>query len=118
MTIEFWERSKDKSPVERFLRGLDEDVMGKVVDLIMVYDKPHWTYRAMVNAGDLKPLGSGLYELKIRTCGAHFRFPAVVDGQTLKLLDGFKKQKNKLEQKDIKRARKLHKEYLMDQSLS
>jgi putative component of toxin-antitoxin plasmid stabilization module len=111
--IEFWERSSDNSPVERFLRKLDDDVMGKVVDLISIYDKPQWTYLVMVNAGDLKSLGSGLYELKIKACGTFFRFPAAVKGETLVLLDGFKKQKNKLENKDIKRARKLYDEFLM-----
>lgn len=113
MIIEFWERNNDNSPVERFLRKLDDDVMGKVVDLITVYDKPQWTCVTMLSAGDLKSLGSGLYELKVKASGTFFRFPAAVKGETLILLDGFKKQKNKLEKKDIRKARKLYEEYLM-----
>ena len=85
------------------------------MDLIASYDVPHWTYGRMVNAGELKHIESGLHDLKIRTCGAFFRFPAVVeDSDKLFLLDGFKKKTNKLEKKDIDRAKNLYKEYKLD----
>lgn len=112
MIIKFWYRNNGKSLVEHFLRKLDDYEMRKVVDLIDAYDNPHWSLGRMINAGDLKSLGGGLYDLKIRTCGSFFRFPsAVKDRKTIFLLDGFKKKKNKIEKSDINRAKKTYEEY-------
>lgn len=116
MIIEFWYRDNGKSRAKRFLDKLDDYERQRVVDLLEVYDKPHSTYKGMVNAGKLKHLEESLHELKIRTCGCFFRFPSVSkDENLLLLLDGFKKKSNKLEKKDIDRARDLYEEYKLSQ---
>jgi phage-related protein len=113
MDIEFWYRENGKSPAENFLNNLNEYERLKVVDLLSdVYGISEWTSSRMIKAGVLKRLENSLYELKVKICGNFFRFPAVIKGDnTLILLDGFKKKKNKIESKDINRARDLYQEY-------
>lgn len=111
MTIEFWQKDNGIMPAESFLSSLDNYVRLKVVDKIESLSKPHWSLDNLVNTEKLKHLERGLYELRVKVSRTYFRFPVVVSDDTIYLLDGFKKQKNRIEQVDINRARNLYQEY-------
>ena len=112
MIIKYWYKSNGKAPAERFLGKLDNNEREKVEDFIEAYQNPHYYLKRMIDAGILKHLEGGLYNLKIKTCGSFFRFPSAVEERNIIiLLDGFKKKTNRLERKDIDRVKKLYKEY-------
>lgn len=111
MIIEFWQKKNGDIPAESFLSSIDNYVRLKVVDKIESLSKPDWSLANLVITEKLKQIEGGLYELRVKVSGTYFRFPSVVSGDTIYLLNGFKKQKNKIELVDINHARSLYQEY-------
>lgn len=113
MIIKYWYRTENKAPAQIFLqKELDGRERVSVEDYIQSFFNPHYTLAKMVSVQELKHIEKSLYMLRIRTCGSFFRFPSVAEGQDeLVLLDGFKKKTNKIDKRDIKRAKAMYQEY-------
>jgi len=115
MVISFWERSKNNVPTKKFLDNLDNVTKLQAIDKLHDYDNVHYNIGNMIKSGQLKNIGQGLYELKIKANESFLRFPVVIKNDyEILLLDGFKKKTNKIPKKDIEKARNLFKEYKID----
>lgn len=105
MTQEPWEirryiDERGVRPFEEWFLVLDKQAQSRVIDRL---DR-----LAAGNFGDFKPVGRGVYELRL-FFGAGYRiYYALLDGQVVLLLAGGSK---KSQSKDIKKAQKYWKSY-------
>jgi len=104
MEIEFWVREGRNSPAGKFLSKLDPYIVAKLTGRMVKLEGN--SLSVLLNSGYLRHLEGRLYVIKIRLMNNFFRFPCVIEGEIIWILDGFKKKTNKLPKKDLDRARK------------
>ena len=102
--LNFIEVSSGVSPVEKFLNKQSGRATAKILREIKFLEKfglVKMTERKVVKKIYNNP---SVYELKVLTDKIWYRFPFVVDGNFFTIIDCFKKDTNKIEQKDIERV--------------
>lgn len=108
LEIEFFETENGNSPVEKYIRSLENERMDHVL-----YQIQRLAKNGVLNmpAGMIKSV-QGIYYLRVRDRkGIHRIFFTIERGKILLLLHAFEKKDQKLKRADIEKAQSRHKEW-------
>lgn len=108
--IEFYRLHGGKAPVEDFLNGLDKKMRAKALHELSILEE----FGNRLREPHSKPVGSGLFELRIKFASDISRifYFFVVDNRII-LTNGFIKKTGKTPKSEIELARKYKEDYEM-----
>lgn len=106
--LESYRLVNGKSPVEDFIRGLEKKMQAKALATLDILAE----YGNLLREPYSKPMGDGLFELRIQFSGdiARIFYFFVVDNKVI-LTNGFVKKTAKTPKGEIELARKYKKDY-------
>lgn len=112
-TIEFYQLPNGKKPVEKFLDSLNQKMRAKAIYGLSILEE----YGNTLREPHSKPMGDGLFELRIKFSGDISRifYFFVVDNKII-LTNGFIKKTPKTPKAEIELARKYKADYERRQS--